>query len=382
MKRKSRYSRTVAFTFLVATITVLLFTARKPLRKPFERVLVTLAYSEGLGNGGDMDMHNLDFFFRVVLPGIVPGTADLDGRVDYLIVVNGGKCTPCDTTFVELYDPSSRVESWTILRRENSGMDFGAYKEAVDFVKKGRKRQYAYFIFLNSSLRGPFMPKWTPFNFHFVDVLTQFMTADKRVKLVSSYVSCMHEPEPIPLPIAESLFFTVDQESLEWLLQDGVLTSHSQKQDTILQGEYRLMSSVLRRGFRAENLLTRYKIGLDWADEKHHLCNDGRHSSRRGALEGGISVSPYEAIFVKTSWCVRAAETGILSKWLLRLSEGRSGTEGWFDYNGWAHGVSPEGTSFKNGTLRPDIPPDGCVHGDISGLEVFTQHRATSTSIR
>jgi hypothetical protein len=371
MKRGSYYPRKVFYYFIATAVILLLHAVRGAPYQSFDRVLVTLAYGEGLGNGGEMDMHNLNFFFKVVLPGRVPGTRDVNGRVDYIIVVNGIKCTPCDTTFVDLYDHSRRTESWTILQRQNAGMDFGAYKEAIDFVKK-TKRKYKHFIFLNSSLRGPFMPKWTPRNYHFVDALTQFMTLDKRVKLVSSYVSCLHDPEPVPSPIAESLFFAVDQDSLEWLLQDRVLFSHSQKTDTIIQSEYHLMKSVITRGFRAENLVTRYKIGLDWADKKHHLCNDGRHSSRRGSLEGGISVSPYEAIFVKTSWCVRAAEVGVLSKWLLRLSDGQSGTEGWFDYQGWAHGASPEGTSSKNGTVRPDVPPDGCMHGDIKGLEVFT----------
>ncbi len=319
-----------------------------------------------------MDMHNLDFFFKVLLPAKVPGTRDNDRRIDYIIVVNGGKCTPCDTTFEHLHDPLLTAGSWKILRRENSGMDFGAYRQAIDFVDKERKGKYKYFVFLNSSLRGPFMPKWTPSDYHYTDALTQFMAQDKQVKLVSSYITCLHEPEPMPFPVAESLFFAVDNESLKWLLRDGIFTSQAQKRDTILQAEYSLLDSVLKRGFRAENLLTRYRIGLDWSDKKHHLCNDGRHSSRRGALEGGISVNPYEVIFVKTSWCVRAAEVGVLSNWSLRLSAGLSGTEGIFDRRGWMFYVSPDGTSSKSGTLAPDIPRDGCFTGNIQDLKVFT----------
>jgi hypothetical protein len=154
MKRGSTYLRKVFFYLIVTTVVFLLHVVRKLPHKSLGRVLVTLAYGEGLGNGGEMDMHNLDFFFKVVLPGRVPGTRDVNGRVDYIIVVNGDKCTPCDTTFVELYDPSSRVESWTILRRKNAGMDFGAYHEAVDFVNEGRKGKYKYF-FSQQFSQGP-----------------------------------------------------------------------------------------------------------------------------------------------------------------------------------------------------------------------------------
>ncbi|OUS41768.1 hypothetical protein BE221DRAFT_148265 [Ostreococcus tauri] len=343
------------------------------LRANGERTLVIMSYAEGLGNGGAIDEYNLNYFIRVALSGNVPGTVDEKKRVDYLIVVSGDSCTPCDTTLAKLikHAPSHSLPHVHVIYKANHGMDFGAYHTAIKYVQSYKNNYYKYFVFLNSSLRGPFMPKWTPAEVHFTDTLTNFMRRDSRVKLVSAYVSCLHAPEPQPGPVAESLFFAVDDEALRWLVLDGVIDEgKSDKEQTILNGEYQIMRSVLDRGFKAENLLARYKIGLDWNDKRHHKCNDGRHSSRRGALEGGITVNPFETVFVKTTWCVRDAEVGIMSKWFIKLSEGFFGTEGTFDEQGWQRGISIEGTSGKSGTLVPDIPTSGCAHGDLRGLMI------------
>ena len=372
VKRRSRLTLLLAFASLIVCN---MQSARKSLVGSAvgnrERILVTVAYAENLGNGGVLDRHNLEYFFQVALTETVPGTIDIRAKVDYIIVVNGELCTPCDVTLRYLID-SGRVDPArvNVLYRSNVGMDFGAYSEAVKYVQYHKPLLYAYFVFLNSSLRGPFMPKWTPRSFHFTDTLIDFMRADHEVKLVSSFVSCLHTPEPLPGPVAESLFFAVSRDALSWLQRDGVLDVRQNKSDVILNGEYGLMHAILKRGYKAENLLSRYGVGLDWSDTKHHLCNDCRHSSRRGSLEGGISASPFETIFVKASWCVRSAEIGIMSSWFTRLASGAPGTEGFFDEDGWRRGISVEGTSGKLGTLPPDVPMDDCPNGNFNALLV------------
>jgi hypothetical protein len=155
------------------------------------------------------------------------------------------------------------------------------------------------------------------------------------------------------------------------MIDDGVFNIREDKSEIAIFGEYSLMESVLKRGWRAEGLSMRYAKGLDWKNKKHGSCNDNRHSSRRGILDGEVSPNLLEHIFVKTSWCVRASEAGVLSRWLLKLSDGEPGTAGKPDRAGWMYGVSTDGTSSKKGgTLRPDIPSDGCEHGDIRDLLV------------
>jgi len=333
------------------------------------RTVMVLSYAEAGTNGGRIDMANLEFFIRVAIRGTTPGTLDPTAKVDYIIVVNGEMCTPCDATLPRVLKLSDRPEGWvTVIYRENLGMDFGGFRHAVDWLAKHRPNVYKFHIFINSSLRGPFMPKWTPASFHFTDTILQKFHSDPKVKLVSSVISCLPEAEPVVGPISESYFFALDQESLQWALDAGVFGVHKEKFKTAVLSEMGLAKSILKRGGRIDSLLMRYRSGLDWNEKRHWRCNDNRHASRRGALENGISTHPLETLFVKISWCVRSAEVAQMTKWLVRLSAGESGTEGVFDAIGYDRGIHPSGTSSKSGTLVPDVKDNGCATGDISDL--------------
>ena len=62
-------------------------------------------------------------------------------NVDYIIIVNGNKCS------VDFQGYNVKV-----IFRENIGYDFGAYTHALEI----QSRPYDYYIFMNSSVRGPF----------------------------------------------------------------------------------------------------------------------------------------------------------------------------------------------------------------------------------
>ena len=341
---------------------------------PTKRTLVTYAYSDA-GNGGIIDTYNLNYFIIVALSGATPGTLDPLGKVDYNIVVNGNSCVPCNTTLpkvLKLERLRHRRPGWvTVLWRHNVGMDLAAYGHSIKWMRKNRPKEYAYFVFINSSSRGPFMPKWTPPQLHFTDVLTQSFAVRRTTKVVGSYLTCLPEAlEPLPGPIIETTFFALDKESLQWILEGDIFKARNAKHESALFGEYTMLRIILSRGGQAESLSMRYALGIDWNDRRHHKCNGNRHASRRGLLEGNISANLLEHVFVKVTWCVRAAEAAVLSSWLVRLSKGEFGTEDQTDENGWAYGSSPEGTSLKQGQMRPDVPNDGCVHGVLKDLVV------------
>ena len=98
---------------------------------PMERTLVTYAYAEGLGNGGQIDLYNFRYFLKVALASNTPGTEDLDNRVDYNIVVSGSICTPCEETLPGILLKSSRSGWVTVLYKETYGMDFGGYNLSI-----------------------------------------------------------------------------------------------------------------------------------------------------------------------------------------------------------------------------------------------------------
>lgn len=337
-----------------------------------DKTLVTYAYAEGLGNGGKIDVYNFRYFLKVAVASNTPGTEDIYNRVDYNIVVSGSSCTPCEETLPGILRKSYRTDWVRVLYKENFGMDFGGYNVSISWVKRHfGLDKYKYYVFINSSMRGPFMPKWTPRTFHYTEALTNFFKEEAKVKLAGSYVTCLPQLEPQPGPILESLFFAVDHHSLRWLISDGVFDLRAEKADAILSGEYALLKSITSRGGYVEGLSMRYAKGIDWRDFRHHHCNDNRHSSRRGSLSAGVSPNPLEHIFLKTSWCVRATETSVYSNWLTALSNGQTGTQGELDMNGYLRGISVEGTSGKAGTLPDEISPDGCKYGDIKSLFVL-----------
>ncbi len=44
-------------------------------------------------------------------------------------------------------------------------------------------------------------------------------------------------------------------------------------------------------------------MGTDWRDERHWRCNNNAHPSRHGTYDG-ISMHPFETVFLKASWHV------------------------------------------------------------------------------
>ena len=197
-----------------------------------EKIAVIYSYGENLGNGGIIDESNLSFLIQVGIRGNVPGTRDPNDKVDYIIVANGYKCTPCDNILpkvLSLPELRRKESGWvTVLRRRNLGMDFGGFMYAIQWIQMYRRGKYKYYIFLNSSLRGPFMPKWTPENFHFTDVLIDRMRKNENLKLMGAYISCLPEIEPKPGPVMESLFFALDYLSLAHLVSVGIFDPQKQ----------------------------------------------------------------------------------------------------------------------------------------------------------
>ena len=54
--------------------------------------------------------------------------------------------------------------------------------------------------------------------------------------------------------------------------------------------------------------------GLDWRDDKHWSCNDNVHPSRHGTYDG-ITMHPFETVFIKASWHVGEPFTSHYTRW-------------------------------------------------------------------
>jgi len=180
---------------------------------------------------------NFDFFitFGMGIGNIKLGWTSMSRDMDFTIVINGNVCTPCArlTSLVD-EEPSplpavSQVNSsrnggqLSILKRiKNEGMDFAAHNITMEFHKaKGTFSKYKYFIFLNSSTRGPFLPSYMPANWLWPMAYTSKLKGD--IRAVSSSIVCLPEVDAGgPGPRLESWAFATDVVGLQTMIREEV----------------------------------------------------------------------------------------------------------------------------------------------------------------
>lgn len=244
-------------------------------------------------------------------------------------------------------------------------MDLGAHNATLElFSYRRRLGKYSYFIFLNSSVKGPYLPPWVPPGWHWTHPFLERFR-DPGVRAVGSSLVCLPDSDAGgPGPRLESWAFALDGEGLAVALGAGVFVTRGCKlceggdEGIVVGGEYGLTRSQLDAGHNVAALMSRYARGVDWRDRAHWRCNDNVHPSRQGTY-GGISQHPFETVFVKSSWHVADPYTRRYSHWALQHLLGRAGTDGSFDERLYRYGVSLAAQSPKDleAAYRPDLPP-------------------------
>jgi hypothetical protein len=112
-----------------------------------------------------------------------------------------------------------RYSNVRVFTKTNDCLDFGGWRHALDRVA-WRNGTYSHFVFMNSSVRGPFLPSYLPRTFHWTTLFTQFITdpslAPGPVKLVGLTISCFQTPhvqsmlwvtDLVRLPLAMCFYF-------------------------------------------------------------------------------------------------------------------------------------------------------------------------------
>ena len=176
-------------------------------------------------------------------------------------------------------------------------------------LRKFNLTQYKYFIFMNSSVRGPFFPPYflrflsdykAEFKkiFHWYYIFTKRI--NDRVKLVGCTISCSTAPH------AQSYFLTTDFTGLSILLKSGgidgvpgagVFGCYTVKSDTIWISELAISKWILDSDFMITCLLTKYH-GIDVSKKDNFQCNIYGNPYTDKNMDG-TSLEPYEVVFVK-----------------------------------------------------------------------------------
>lgn len=195
-----------------------------------------------------------------------------------------------------------------VLRVENKNNDYGGYCAGLDTIDVG---QYSDFIFVNSSVRGPFLNYFTRGRW---SALFKAALSD-HVLLVGTTINILPPQSPYsveyhrryggapPFSHIQTMAFALSQKTLTQLLDLGLFKDRERmsKDDVIIEYELRLSQLIVSLGGQIRCFLPEY----------NHVNYAGYHSDINPASVNGDpcfngayfgrTIHPYEAMFVKTN---------------------------------------------------------------------------------
>jgi hypothetical protein len=261
-------------------------------------ILVLYAYYEK----DDMYKCNLEFFLH---KAIYP-------ECDYVFIVNGQSTVKIPNL------PNIKV-----IYKENEDYDFGAYKYALNSIQT----DYKYYMFLNTSVRGPFIPQYV--NMKWYEPFINMIKDD--VKLVGTTINILNSPTQIsnifenysgfkrPHTHVQTQFFAIDRECLDFLVSKELFSTKDYHNflEFIAAKEILMSQLVLHNGWNINAVLAEYN-GLDYRTLKEDKNFSGyEHDPCFPNTCFGRSIHPYECIFIKTNRGLCPNEINSISQQLL-----------------------------------------------------------------
>lgn len=178
---------------------------------------------------------NLKFFIRVAL-------GEHDGKdVDYIFVINGE--TELDVEKL-LWKTRARKSGRTlVLSRENTCLDGGTIGVVLSKYP-GIQTRYRYFVLINSSVRGPFLPRYLqtlyPKRLSWTAIMTGMLNRD--VKLVGTTVSCQGQVH------VQSMVLATDRIGISLLMDKEVFKCTHTPSEAVRTYELQASSAILDAG--------------------------------------------------------------------------------------------------------------------------------------
>ena len=152
----------------------------------------------------------------------------------------------------------------------------------VDIVK------YKYFIFLNSSVRGPYIVSYYD-NTVWYTIFTNRL--NDQIKLVGCTINCEYFPH------VQSYLWVLDYDALDLLIRNNtVFNCYDNQGATIFYSEIFASRVIVDSGFGIASLMKKYQE-TDFRLEKNHQCNNSTNPTFLGVDQ--ISSDPFEVVFVK-----------------------------------------------------------------------------------
>ena len=177
-----------------------------------------------------------------------------------------------------------------IIRRDNIGYDFGSWKDGLESIKK----TFDYYIFMNDTVRGPFLPRYIPKNISWYQMFCNLIS--EKVKL--SGLTINYFPYGIKnksLQHVQSMMFCTDNIGLEVLKKNIFNLTLKEYQDIfncskdkfVFIFEIGMSYQIIKNGFDIAALylcdITKHKTGDVWFNNNYF----------------GTTINPLETMFIK-----------------------------------------------------------------------------------
>jgi len=249
--------------------------ATLPQVKGKERILVLYVWA----NIDVQVLGNLEFFVRHGVSASQP--------IDYYFILQKVNNTPVDESRLPRLPSNAHY-----LQHENECYDIGTFGW---FFSQNivNTTLYKYFIFMNSSIRGPFfVPYFATEGTSWFEIFTKRITDE--IKLVGPTINCEQ------MPHVQSYLMVTDQVGFSILNgnQSKIFRCYLNRADAILNGEIVASQMILRANYQIASLQSKYQ-GLDFRKSENQACNGKKNPIFYDNRFDGISHDPFELIFVK-----------------------------------------------------------------------------------
>jgi hypothetical protein len=260
------------------------------------RTLVLYSYCE-LSKTKDLRKTNLDFFIK---KGILE-----NANIDYKIIVNGHQ--------ISIDIPN--LKNVEIIKRDNVSFDFGGYSSVILNIDYSK---YDYFIFLNDSVRGPYLLNWFPKDYNWTKLFTNKL--DSETKLVGSTIN-FHKGDPH----VNSEIFSTDLIGLEILIKNNIISNEVLKKKPVSSRELKQSRIILNNNYNIACMLEAYKnVDFRKFRGKEYKKNGRLNANFKGSCDPlykrryfGMNLTPFETIFYKTNRDIDNRTMNKYSEWIL-----------------------------------------------------------------
>jgi len=177
-----------------------------------------------------------------------------DEKTDFIIIINNPNA--------RLTIPPN-LKNVKVIVRNNIGYDFGGWSHAI--LKDRLYDKYDNFIFVNSSVIGPFLPSFYKGNW--TDIYLNGLT--QNVKLFGSTInteSLDQKPPNYFNSHVQSYIFSMNKETLRYLIQCGIFsiaTKNVPFNNVIIEKEVLMSRKIIEKGWNIGSLLSQY-LNIDF----------------------------------------------------------------------------------------------------------------------